>query len=479
MASTTSTNAALLAEINDLRVKLAEKEALLQPEGVISKKPKKKSQANMIETEPVQGCRDFSPEDMRVRKYIFGAFHKTARLFGFEEYDAPVLESEELYIRKAGEEITEQMFNFVTKGGHRVTLRPEMTPSLVRLQLAKGRSLLLPAKWYSIPQCWRYEAISRGRRREHYQWNMDIVGVKSVTAEVELVCAACAAMESLGLRHEDVGVRVNSRRLLQCALTGAGVPDALFAPVCVIVDKMEKLPEEQIRAELSELGLDGQQAGDIIKTLSLKSIEEFDKATYDQNGAISELKEFFDLVKMYGYGEWVHFDASVVRGLAYYTGIVFEAFDRSGEFRAICGGGRYDNLFTLYGSPKPVSCVGFGFGDCVILELLKKKNLLEGKKVKEQLLHTVDDVVIPFDESQRGTALTVLKQLRDKGRSADIILDSKKIAQAFSYADRIGAERVVLIAPEETQNGTARVKNLRDPEKNEDDRGNLVAFVDL
>lgn len=473
MSSTVSTNVALLAEINDLKVKLAEKEALLQPEGVLSKKSKKKSQANMIETEPVQGCRDFAPEEMRVRKYLFNAFHETARRFGFEEYDAPVLESEELYIRKAGEEITEQMFNFVTKGGHRVTLRPEMTPSLVRLLLAKGRSLLLPAKWYTIPQCWRYEAISRGRRREHYQWNMDVVGVKSVTAEVELVCAMCATMEALGLTAKDVGIKVNSRKLLQCALTGNGVPDALFAPVCVVVDKMDKVSKEQIRSELKELGLDGQQVDGIISTLALKTVGDFDKDLYDKSGALTELADFFAQMETYGYGDWVQFDASVVRGLAYYTGIVFEAFDRCGEFRAICGGGRYDNLFTLYGSPQPVSCVGFGFGDCVIVELLKAKKLLPPMAQK------VDDVVIPFNESQRSTALKVLKQLRDKGRSADIILDAKKIAQAFSYADRIGADRAVLIAPEETENGMARVKMLREGQEREDDRGDLVPFADL
>ena len=473
MSSTTSPNAALIAEINELKMRLAEKEAQLQPEGVVAKKSKKKSQANMIETEPVQGCRDFPPEEMRVRNYLFGVFRETARKFGFEEYDAPVLESEELYIRKAGEEITEQMFNFVTKGGHRVTLRPEMTPSLVRLQLAKGRSLLLPAKWYSIPQCWRYETISRGRRREHYQWNMDIVGVKSVAAEVELICAACAAMEALGLTAKDVGVKVNSRKLLQCALLGAGVPDNLFAPVCVVVDKMEKLPEEEIRCELRNLGLDEQQIDDIIGTLNLKSIDDFDKTLYDKNGALSELADFFAQVKTYGYGDWIVFDASVVRGLAYYTGIVFEAFDRSGEFRAICGGGRYDNLFSLYGSPQPVSCAGFGFGDCVIVELLKKKRLLA------PLAHKVDDVVIPFSEDMRGYALGVLKKLRDQGRSADIILDAKKMAQAFSYADRIGADRAVLIAPDETKDGMVRVKMLREKKDSDSDRGTLVKLEDL
>nr|CCC48364.1 putative histidyl-tRNA synthetase, fragment [Trypanosoma vivax Y486] len=422
----------ILAEISQLRQLLAEKEALVATVegGALSKKSKKKSQSNMIETEPVQGCRDFPPEAMRVRRYLFDAFHDTAKRFGFEEYDAPMLEAEELYIRKAGEEITEQMFNFTTKGGHRVAMRPEMTPSLARLLLAKGRSLLLPAKWYSIPQCWRYETITRGRRREHFQWNMDIVGVNSVSAEVELVCAICSTMERLGLTSKDVGVKINSRKVLQTVIMKAGVSIDQLAPVCVIVDKMEKLPREEVVAQLVAIGLESNIVDDITATLSLKSI--------------------------CGYGDWLIFDASVVRGLAYYTGIVFEAFDREGKFRALCGGGRYDKLLTTYGSPTPVSCAGFGFGDCVILELLHEKKLLP------ELRHIVDDLVIPFDESMRSQALGVLRRLRDAGRRADIVLDKKKVVQAFNYADRIGAIRAVLVAPDEWSRGEVRVKMLRE-----------------
>ncbi|EPY40008.1 histidyl-tRNA synthetase [Angomonas deanei] len=428
----------------------------------------------MIETEPVQGCRDFPPEDMRVRKHIFDAFHSTAKSFGFEEYDAPVLESEELYVRKAGEEITEQMFNFITKGGHRVTLRPEMTPTLARLLLAKGRSLLLPVKWYSIPQCWRYEAITRGRRREHYQWNMDIVGVTSVTAEAELVCAACAAMESLGLTAKDVGMKINSRKVLQTVVLQAGVTPEKFAPVCVIVDKMEKLPREEVEAQLAELGLDASMVDTITQTLSLKSIDEIAAKIGGEHEAVEELKTFFSLVESYGYGDWVLFDASVVRGLAYYTGIVFEGFDREGKFRAICGGGRYDNLLTLYGSPKAIPCAGYGFGDCVIAELLREKKLLDSIPQK------VDDIVIPFDETMRGPALSVLKKLRDQGHSADIILEKKKLAQSFSYADRIGAVRAVLVAPDEWSKGEVTVKMLREGTDHDSaNRGESVKFSDL
>ncbi|KAF8294968.1 putative histidyl-tRNA synthetase [Trypanosoma cruzi] len=451
-------NNALLAEIAQLRLLLAEKEALVANDdtGSVVKKPKKKSQKNMVETEPVQGCRDFPPEAMRCRRHLFDVFHATAKTFGFEEYDAPVLESEELYIRKAGEEITEQMFNFITKGGHRVALRPEMTPSLARLLLGKGRSLLLPAKWYSIPQCWRYEAITRGRRREHYQWNMDIVGVKSVSAEVELVCAACWAMRSLGLSSKDVGIKVNSRKVLQTVVEQAGVTSDKFAPVCVIVDKMEKIPREEVEAQLAVLGLEPTVVDAITTTLSLKSIDEIAQRVGEEHEAVKELRQFFEQVEAYGYGDWVLFDASVVRGLAYYTGIVFEGFDREGKFRALCGGGRYDNLLTTYGSPTPIPCAGFGFGDCVIVELLQEKRLLP------DIPHVVDDVVIPFDESMRPHALAVLRRLRDAGRSADIILDKKKVVQAFNYADRVGAVRAVLVAPEEWERGEVQVKMLRE-----------------
>jgi histidyl-tRNA synthetase len=448
-------------------------------EGALSKKSKKKG-SDMIETEPVQGCRDFPPEAMRKRNYLFDTFHSVAKSFGFEEYDAPVLESEELYIRKAGEEITEQMFNFVTKGGHRVALRPEMTPTLARLILAKGKSLLLPAKWYSIPQCWRYEAITRGRRREHYQWNMDIIGVKSSTGEAELVCALCTTMQKLGLTSKDVGIKINSRKILQAVVEGAGVPPELFAPVCVIVDKMEKITREEVCEQLAALGLAPTVVDVVTQALSVKSIEEVERRLGPAHEALSDLRIFFAAVEAYGFGDWVQFDASVVRGLAYYTGIVFEGFDRAGKLRAICGGGRYDGLLSTYGAAQPVPCCGFGFGDCVIMELL------DDKKLTPAFAPAVDSVVIAFDDSpaMRDAAFKVLRKLRDRGQTADIVLDKKKMPQAFGYADRIGAARAILVAPDEWARGSVMVKELRvgaGKSENQDtgDRGRQVAFADL
>jgi histidyl-tRNA synthetase len=447
-------------EVAELKALLEAKEAELGGAGALSKRSKKAKKSNMIETEPAQGCRDFPPEEMRRRRYLFDTFHEVARSFGFEEYDAPVLESEELYIRKAGEEITEQMYNFVSKDGHRVALRPEMTPTLARLLLGKGKAQLYPCKWYSIPQCWRYEAITRGRRREHYQWNMDIMGVKVATAEAELVAAFCTTVSKLGLTAKDVGVKVNSRKILQCVIEKAGVPHDKFAPVCVIVDKLEKLPREEVEIQLKALDLQPSIIDIITNTLSLKSVEEVAKIVGEEHEAVQELRTFFDCLAAYGFGDWAQFDASVVRGLAYYTGIVFEGFDREGKLRAIFGGGRYDNLMTTYGSPTPVPCCGFGFGDCVIMELLEDKGLIKKEKIP-QLSHTIDDLVIPFDESMRAAAQGVLRKLRDAGRRADIIMDKKKLDKAFNYADRAGATRAILLAPDEWAQGKVVVKNLR------------------
>eukprot|EP00388_Colpodella_angusta_P040436 GDKK01050200.1.p1 GENE.GDKK01050200.1~~GDKK01050200.1.p1 ORF type:complete len:413 (-),score=84.41 GDKK01050200.1:220-1458(-) len=396
---------------------------------------------------------------------MFDTFREVAKTFAFQEYDAAVLESEELYIRKAGEEITEQMYNFVTKDNHRVALRPEMTPTLARLILQKGSQLALPTKWFSIPQCWRFETITRGRRREHYQWNMDIVGAKSVSAEAELICAICTTLQKFGLTAKDVGIKINSRRVLQYVVEKAGVPADKFAPVCIIVDKLDKLAKEEVERQLGELGLNAEMVNIITQSLAAKDLESLAQIVGSEHEAVQELKKFFDLVNAYGFGDWVLFDASVVRGLAYYTGIVFECFDREGKFRAICGGGRYDNLLSTFGSRLPIPCCGFGFGDCVILELLQDKGLLP------TLAQSVQDIVIPFDDSMREPALKVLRKLREGGRVADIILDNKKVKQAYTYADAIGAIRAVLVAPDEYANGEVQVKMLREGAGKEDSQG--------
>eukprot|EP01062_Namystynia_karyoxenos_P023241 TRINITY_DN1894_c0_g1_i2.p1 TRINITY_DN1894_c0_g1~~TRINITY_DN1894_c0_g1_i2.p1 ORF type:complete len:601 (+),score=202.65 TRINITY_DN1894_c0_g1_i2:69-1805(+) len=417
----------------------------------------------LIDLRPEQGCRDFPPERMRVRRWLFGKFREVAQSFGFEEYDAPVLEPENLYVVKAqgqggektGEDILNDMYNFVTKGGHRVALRPEMTPTLVRLVMQKGQSVMVPLKWFSIPQCWRHEAIVRGRRREHYQWNMDVIGVKAVTAEAELIAAVVALLQSVGLTSRDVGIKINSRKLLQTVLTRAGVPDELFAPVCVIVDKFDKLERSEVEAMLSEKGLGADATQAVLATLSLNSLDAMRAQVGADAEVITELEELLGLLEAYGVRDWVVFDASVVRGLAYYTGVVFECFDREGRLRAICGGGRYDNLFKKFGHTAVHPACGFGFGDCVIIELLKDKGLMPN------LDSDVQDLVIPFGEPMRSAAVEVVSRLRAAGRQCDIVIERKLgLKKALSYADRVGADRAVLLLPDEWSRGKVRVQKI-------------------
>ncbi len=414
-----------------------------------------------IDTAPPRGTRDFPPEEMRLRNWLFGHFRAVAHQFAFEEYDAPVLESEALYTRKAGEEITGQLYNFEDKGGRRVALRPEMTPSLARLVLGKGRSLSLPIRWFSIPQCWRYERMTRGRKREHFQWNMDIFGVADVTAEAELLAAIATFFGRLGLGSDDVGIRVSSRGVLHAVLTERlGVPDEHFAAVCVLVDKLEKLPREAIEKDLGELGLAGSLVDEIIATLSLRSIDDLADLLGEEHAVVANLRRLFSLAEAYGVANWLVFDASVVRGLAYYTGVVFEAFDRAATLRAICGGERYDRLLSTFGGNDIPAC-GFGFGDVVIIELLKDKGLLP------TLTPAVDDVVFAFSEDLRPAAMSIAATLRARGRSVDLVLENKKAKWAFKHADRSGAARMMLVAPDEWARGVVKVKELASGEQTE------------
>eukprot|EP00756_Hemistasia_phaeocysticola_P018749 Hpha_TRINITY_DN15616_c4_g4::TRINITY_DN15616_c4_g4_i1::g.101721::m.101721/K01892/HARS, hisS; histidyl-tRNA synthetase len=470
--------AGLAADIEKLTAALAEKQRELDAlstapaeeeggkkkgkEGKERKKAAKATSSIKIELEPVQGCRDFPPEEMRKRTWLFSKFRSVATQFMFEEYDAPVLEAENLYTRKAGEEIVDQMFNFVTKGGHRVALRPEMTPTLARLVMQKGQSIKLPAKWFSIAQCWRYEAITRGRRREHYQWNVDILGVETIAAEAELIAAVCTLFKECGIKASDVGIKINSRKLLQTVLKRAGVTDEQFQPVCIIVDKFEKLPREEIERLLCSepVNLTSATIDEIMKTLEFRDLKQLRDSVGEDAEVVKELEELFRLIEAYGFSDWVQFDASVVRGLAYYTGVVFEAFDRAGTLRAICGGGRYDKLLSgTYGNKEEIPACGFGFGDCVIFELLKDKGLLP------DLEHGIQDLVIPFNEGMRGNAIKVVNRLREQGRRVDIYFKKvRKIGKAFEYADTCGAERAVLIGPAEWEKGEVTVKYLRQGE---------------
>lgn len=302
--------------------------------------------------------------------------------------------------------------------------------------------------------------MTRGRRREHYQWNMDIIGVSEVTAEAELISSIITFFKRIGITASDVGFKVSSRKLLQEVLSHYSIHEDLFAKVCVIIDKIGKLPLDEIKKELNAVGVSTEAVEQLLQVLSIKSLTKLEEIIGGAGEAIAELKELFSLAEKFGYSEWVQFDASIVRGLAYYTGIVFEGFDRQGKLRAICGGGRYDRLLSTFGGDDVPAC-GFGFGDAVIVELLKEKGLLP------ELSLQVDNIVCALDPNLQGAAATVATILREKGQSVDLVLENKPLKWVFKRAARINAERLILVGSSEWQRGMVGVKNLASGEQNE------------
>ena len=409
-------------------------------------------------TQGVRGTRDFYPEDMRIRNWLFDNFTDAALLHGFDEYDAPVLEHEELYTRKQGEEITQQLYNFEDKGDRKVALRPEMTPSLARMVMARAGGLPMPIKWFSIPQCWRYERTQRGRGREHYQWNVDIWGTNEISADAELISILVTFFEGVGLTAKDIVIKISSRKVLEEVLGSLEISEEIFSKTCIIVDKMDKLPVDLIEEQLTELGHNSDAISKIQSILGIKNMDELDNSLGKESSAVRELNSLFNSIDSYGILEWVEFDASVVRGLAYYTGPVFEAHDREGKFRAICGGGRYDKLLSTLGG-KDLPATGFGFGDMVIMELLAEKNLIP------ELISGIEDIVIPLNPELRSASVMVAAALRDTGRTVDLVLEDKKLKWAFKHAERIGADRLVMVMPEEWKSGKVRIKDLESGEE--------------
>jgi histidyl-tRNA synthetase len=405
-----------------------------------------------------RGTRDFYPDDLRARSWLFEHFRGVSRRFGFEEVDAPVLEHAELFTRKAGEEIVEQLYHFEIHDRH-LALRPEITPQIARMVMARAGGLRLPLRWYSIPQCWRYERMTRGRRREHYQWNMDVWGEPGVTAEAELIAAVFDLLDRVGLDRADAKMRISSRALLEETLTGGVLkrrPEA-FAPLCVAIDKLERLGADAVRELLTDpkgaVRLEAAEAGTVIDWLQVRDLDEAARAAPADSRARADLVRLFELLDAYGLSDRIVFDASIVRGLAYYTGVVFEAFATDSNLRALCGGGRYDELLTTLGGP-PIPAVGFGFGDAVIAELLAEKKRLP------QVPRGLDAVVFAFSETERPLAIRVATRLRNASTSVEMTLGESRLKRVLADADRAGAREIYLLLPDEVARGEMVVRDL-------------------
>jgi histidyl-tRNA synthetase len=356
------------------------------------------------------GFRDFYPKELAEREYIFRAWHDVARRFAFEQYDGPPLESLELYTRKSGDEIVGQLYNFTDKGGREVALRPEMTPTFARMVSAKVNSLRKPVRWYSIPQLFRYERQQKGRLREHFQLNVDIVGDSDVASDAELLAVALEVMRQFGLTSEDVVARVSDRRLLTGLLSAWGVPDESVPATYAAIDKIERDPRDRLVERLRDAGVP-----DDVSALVLDSVSASDtRALMTSFGHIpvvrvglERIEQYERLMEAHGLRDWFRFDLSIVRGLAYYTGIVFELFDRKGEFRAICGGGRYDNLLKdLGGADHPA--LGFGMGDVVLGELLRARGLMPSEHRGADFYIAAEEPITDAEVIQLATSLREL-----------------------------------------------------------------------
>lgn len=381
------------------------------------------------------GFRDFYPADCALRNTVFATWRQTALRYGFVEYDGPPLEELELYTKKSGAEIVGQLYHFVDKGERAVAMRSEMTPTLARMVAAQHREYKKPIKWFSIPQVFRYERMQRGRLREHYQLNCDLIGEASLEADVELIALCIDTLRAFGLTEKDFVIRLSDRQFWVDFLKAKNVPEAQWYDVFQAIDKFERQPREKTVELLGAL------ANDVLNVLD--------------HGAASERLDTVEKgLSARGLGGYVKRDFTVVRGLAYYTGVVFEAFDRSGEFRAIAGGGRYDNLLNNLGGVD-LPALGFGMGDVVLTELLKQKGLLK------PLTPSIRAYIVIPDEAFRAEAGGVLQTLRDAGIAADMPLAAAKMGKQFQAAEERGATFAIVVDAE-IKNGKVAVKTLAD-----------------
>jgi histidyl-tRNA synthetase len=413
-------------------------------------------------SKPLPGFRDFYPAEFAERAHIVNAWRDVARRYAFVEYDGPPLEPLELYTRKSGDEIVGQLYNFVDKGDRQVSLRPEMTPTFARMVAARANALRKPVRWFSIPQLFRYERQQRGRLREHFQLNVDIVGEADVTADAELLAVAIDIMRALGLTAEDVVARVSDRQLLSALLRGVGVSEDQLPAAYAAIDKVERDPREALVARLTGAGLAEETAGRALDLARPTTVEEL-RAAHGADAAVAEqldrLERYFAHLKALGVADWVRLDLTIVRGLAYYTGIVFELFDAKGEFRAVCGGGRYDTLLSALGGVD-LPALGFGMGDVVLGELLKARGLMPSSAQTMDFWVASDDAaLLPMVQS----TATLLRRL---GYSVEYALRDQAWGKQLKAAVGAGARVAVLLKRENiAQRGEVVLRRLSDGEE--------------
>jgi histidyl-tRNA synthetase len=408
------------------------------------------------------GFRDFYPEDFAVRAHIVRVWREVANRYGFLEYDGPPLEPVELYTEKSGPEIVQQLYNFEDKGGRHVAMRPEMTPTLARMVGARAGGMRKPIKWFSIPQLFRYERAQRGRLREHFQLNLDLVGEANVAADAELLAAAIDVLRGFGLTADDFVARISDRQLLRVLLLQAGTPETALTLVYNIVDKLERDTAENISRRLVEdASLSAEAAEQVLAIFQHRDFEAVREAYGDREEVRAEMdrmSELFAHLEAMELSDYVRFDLSVVRGLAYYTGVVFELFDARGELRAIAGGGRYDNLLQAV-SGTDLPALGFGMGDVVLRELLADRGLLP------EVGSRIDFYLVAVTENERSHLIRLGHRLREAGRTLEYGLRHQGVGKQLKAAGAVGARAAIIIGPDEVAAGEVVIRVLETGEE--------------
>jgi histidyl-tRNA synthetase len=418
---------------------------------------------------PVKGTRDFYPPDMARRNWIIDGWKRVSVRNGFEEYDGPIFEYLSMYQIKSGQEIVEQLFSLQDRGGRDLAIRPEITPTLARMVNQQINTLPRPIKWFSVPRLCRAEKPQKGRLREFFQWNIDIIGVDNPLADAEVIFTTVDYLRYVGLTEKDVRVKMSSRRLLAAFLRSLGIADDTLGALYSLLDKKAKLPAETFKALLGEQVSDANAAQRVLAFMGTKSISELREIVkYNQGDevdeALNDLGEVARWLGEMGVRNYCEFDASIVRGLAYYTGIVFEVHDIVGELRAICGGGRYDNLLRDFGGP-PIPATGMGMGDCVLEILLSQKGLLDvpSHRQLDYFVAFVPDPAILFDveggRTPEDEAVRLVAQLRSKGYRTDFAYEASGLGKQLKRAAERGA-KVCIIIGEEFKEHKLAVKDM-------------------
>lgn len=406
---------------------------------------------------PVKGTRDFYPSEMAVRNWIVDGWKRVSVRNGFEEYDGPIFEYLKMFQMKSGDEIVEQLFSLKDRGGRELAIRPEITPTLARMVNQRINSLPRPIKWFSVPRLCRAERPQKGRLREFFQWNIDIIGVDDVLADAEVIFCAVDYLQDVGLTSEDIVVRISSRAMLAALLKAIGIAPSELEPLYAVLDKRSKVPDEAFEEMLAGQVADEGKRDKIIELMGVESIDEIGrcvKLSETAGKSVDGLRWLFELLGTMGAAEFCRFDIGIVRGLAYYTGIVFEIYDKASELRAIGGGGRYDDLLKQFGGPN-IPATGFGIGDCVLGILLEEKGL-----VQKRLASWQPDYFVAFADGQYfEKAIEVAAKLRRRGCSANFSYRNTSLAKQLKQASAQKAGECVIVGSE-LEEGKLAVKDM-------------------